>query len=606
MSANLAYAQRILSGQTFRLLAILPALDGDEPLQCECRCFEIGEAPPYEALSYVWGAQTPCVDIYCNGQWIQIGLPLACALKRLRYREATRTIWVDAICINQRDEAEKSYQVPLMGSIYALAKRVVVWLGPGHAQQTRRAFECVKLIATAFEQADQNYSVASAHWWRLCEQVHVPEELFDPLVVDSLRELFDRPWFSRVWCVQEIRLATDAHLIWGSDEVSWADLAVSASWIFGKAGAVGENESRNAVESPLVEIAVENAAMMREKASYRLLDALDQFRMFKASNPRDKVYGLLSMVSPRFEVEALDVDYNKSVGEVYADTVLAVIRLYSRLTAFAYITHHTDYDGPKPRHNNGKSAYRSWAPRWDKSPIAHPLGIPEELCPWSACGDHSATMVVDAPSTPERLCLKGTIYSKVNEVGDAMGYHNLIDPEYIGKYASGDPVRKHPIIAAFERIDANSPQERFARTLTRGCWGEADQYVQLSNEFIQTKHNEACSRFLSRLIHLQSFGDEGEYTFDSDSAQFKRDAYYACRQRRMFWTERGSYGLGPHSMRAGDSVVVLYGGNTPYVLRPRGREYIFMGQAYVDEIMNRELFQGSTSDVPEEKTFCLI
>ena len=59
-------------------------------------------------------------------------------------------------------------------------------------------------------------------------------------------------------------------------------------------------------------------------------------------------------------------------------------------------------------------------------------------------------------------------------------------------------------------------------------------------------------------------------------------------------------------MWPGDIVAVLYGGNTPYVLRPRGHEYIFMGQAYVDEIMNGELFQGSKSDVPEEKTFCLV
>jgi hypothetical protein len=74
----------------------------------------------------------------------------------------------------------------------------------------------------------------------------------------------------------------------------------------------------------------------------------------------------------------------------------------------------------------------------------------------------------------------------------------------------------------------------------------------------------------------------------------------------MFWTEKSSYGIGPHCMRSGDVVVVLYGGNTPYVLRPRGDGYIFLGQAYVDEIMHGELFHGSGICAPQEQIFCLI
>ena len=111
---------------------------------------------------------------------------------------------------------------------------------------------------------------------------------------------------------------------------------------------------------------------------------------------------------------------------------------------------------------------------------------------------------------------------------------------------------------------------------------------------------------MRRLLHLEDLGNEGEHFHNRDSIQFERDACRACRQRRMFWTESGSYGLGPQCMRPGDIVVVLYGGNTPYVLRPRKNEYIFMGQAYVDEIMNGELFQGPAVDIPEEQTFCLI
>ena len=549
------------------------------------------------------------------------------ALRRLRLQEAIRTVWTDAICINQQDNAEKSHQVPLMGSIYSLAKRVVVWLGQGDVQQTRRAFECSEIIASACHQFDQERGIKSSHWERH-EEVHLPRRHFSALVLSSLQELYDRAWFTRIWCIQEIRLARDAVVVWGDDEISWTNLAVSASWIFDKTDPLDVDS----LASLLVEIPVKNADMMRDKDMYPLLEALAHFRESEASNPRDKVYGLLNLVSPRCEVEALNVDYDKSVGEVYADTVLVVIRLYSRLTAFAHITHPVNYDGPGPedytnlKDYKGISEHRSWAPRWDDTAVARKLGDDEADCPWSACGANVAAVTVENPHEPTRLCLKGVVYDRVYEVGDIMDFHNQKDPEYIGDlksvcddehsdglvpdaedvYVVYDPTERHPYIKAFERTNVESSPERFARTLTAGCWGRAGQYLERFSTEMLTRHSAACVHVLLRLLHVQEFGDEGEYLHSADSLQFERDAYSTCEQRRMFWTEKKSYGLGPHCMRSGDIVVVLYGGNTPYVLRPRGNEYIFMGQAYVDEIMNGELFHDSGIRAPQEQIFCLI
>jgi hypothetical protein len=635
MPDPLSYAQRILSGRTFRLLHIAPAPDQHQQLECYCLPYNIDESPPYEALSYVWGNPNPSDELFCNGQSIQVGPSLSHALRRLRYQEATRIVWVDAICINQEDKDEKSHQVPMMGSIYSLAKRVVVWLGQGDAQQTRKAFECSAIIALACLDHDERQGIPSDHSTRH-EDVILPEKLFDPLILSSLKELYVRPWFSRIWCIQEIRLAADAQVIWGDDELPWFALAMSASWIFDKAGTIDarNGNSGDSMASLLDEIPVKNADMLRDKDRYHLLDALQHFREAESTEPKDKVYGLLNIVSPRSEVEALGVDYGKSVDQVYADTVLTVIQLYSRLTAFAYITHHVNYNGPgseddgnpKDHKREPRYRYRSWAPRWDDWAVAPPLGVPEDSCPWSACGEYKATKTVEGHMAPEKLCLKGVVYGKVIDVEGIMDFHNLSDPEYIGdpefteQSANGDeimadaedvnvisdPIERHPFIKAFERTDVNLSIGRFARTLTRGCWGPADDYLQLKNESVRARHIDACSHTMRRLLQLERFGDEGEYGHNPDSAQFQQNAYYVCEQRRLFWTEKGLYGLGPHCMQIGDIVVVLYGGNTPYVLRPRGDEYIFMGQAYVDDIMNGELFQGSASDVLEEQTFCLI
>ena len=57
---------------------------------------------------------------------------LYCAIKALRREHEPRAIWIDAICINQADIAERGFQVAQMSSIYAMAETVIVWLGKGN------------------------------------------------------------------------------------------------------------------------------------------------------------------------------------------------------------------------------------------------------------------------------------------------------------------------------------------------------------------------------------------------------------------------------------------------------------------------------------------
>jgi hypothetical protein len=625
MPGPLYYAQRILNGRTFRLLHVVPAIDQHQQLECTCRLYNIDDAPPYEALSYVWGSPAPSVEILCNGQSVEIGPELSYALRRLRPRDSTRIIWVDAVCINQQDDAEKSHQVPLMGRIYSLAKKVVVWLGPGNKQYTWRAFQVCKHIAIACYEVDRLRERDTGYW-----ELPLSERWFDLSTLRSLHELFKRPWFSRIWCVQEIRQAKDALVMWGEDEILWDDLYVSACFI-------GYNsmflDLSDHITSFSDHIPVLNAIKMGEKVTYRLLDALECFRDgFWASDPRGKVYGLLELVSSRFEVEALSVSYSKSVGQVYADTVLVDIQQHSRLTAFAHITHDMDYDGPGSRYHEdlknpkGISEYRSWAPRWDNMECAGKLGIDDADCPWSACGENLAAMIVTKPSEPTQLCLKGVIYGRVDEVGNVMQFWNLKDPEHANDpkfandsrdadesdldcadyWASFDPTGRHPYVDNLERTDVESSPERFARTLTAGGWGEDNEYIEGLSTEMQARHSAACVHLLLRLLHIQEFGEEGEYVHNADSLRFQIDARHACDNRRMFWTDKGPYGLGPHCMRRGDVVVVLYGGNTPYILRPRGDGYIFIGQAYVDKIMHGEIFHDSKIFAPQEQVFCLV
>lgn len=83
---------------------------------------------PYEALSYTWGGDSKPRHIICNNLQIDITESLFEALHQFRKQDRNRSMWVDALCINQSDD-EKSSQIPLMKHIYARATCVLIWLG---------------------------------------------------------------------------------------------------------------------------------------------------------------------------------------------------------------------------------------------------------------------------------------------------------------------------------------------------------------------------------------------------------------------------------------------------------------------------------------------
>ncbi|KAF2034879.1 hypothetical protein EK21DRAFT_55691, partial [Setomelanomma holmii] len=106
--------------EEIRLLDLQPAARLDDPLRGTLRHAKLHDA--YCALSYVWGQHV--------GDKSNIAInSLAAALRHLRQKYGRITIWTDALCIDQMNKDEKSWQVPLMKSIYSEAKEVHAWLG---------------------------------------------------------------------------------------------------------------------------------------------------------------------------------------------------------------------------------------------------------------------------------------------------------------------------------------------------------------------------------------------------------------------------------------------------------------------------------------------
>ncbi|KAF8847118.1 hypothetical protein BDZ45DRAFT_540435, partial [Acephala macrosclerotiorum] len=122
-----------------RLIALAPG-ERFSPVVCTSYPAYIHQHPEFEALSYTWGPKHSLKCIEFKSSLIYVTKNLEAALRRLRSTNATRHIWVDALCINQDDNTERSSQVSLMREIYSQASRVIVWLGEG-SHSTNSALE---------------------------------------------------------------------------------------------------------------------------------------------------------------------------------------------------------------------------------------------------------------------------------------------------------------------------------------------------------------------------------------------------------------------------------------------------------------------------------
>ncbi|XMA19283.1 hypothetical protein WAI453_012074 [Rhynchosporium graminicola] len=121
----------VLSTASIRLLELLDSPDDADKTILRLQTYDVKETPPFNALSYVWGRSTEVREVLCrnelkpNGALTSITPNILEALPFLK-AISKMPIWIDAVCINQRDRDEKARVVPIMGKIFGEA--VVVML----------------------------------------------------------------------------------------------------------------------------------------------------------------------------------------------------------------------------------------------------------------------------------------------------------------------------------------------------------------------------------------------------------------------------------------------------------------------------------------------
>jgi ankyrin repeat protein len=288
MAANKPFKHHALNldRTQIRLFRLLPA-DRSGNLAGTIAIYDFEHCPEYRAVSYTWGLPYPTREISLEGQSFTVRENLWQFLDAAR-DYAKDWLWVDQVCIDQSTVDERNHQVSLMAKIYAKAFEVLIWLGT-EAHGSGKAMEAI------------NSGVDSIHQYE-----------------SQVRSLFRRPYWDRLWILQEVLMGQNVLVLCGNQSFTWKGLEA----LFVPQG----------IEDGLwtYPVHIYNVALslIKEKASFkganrRLSYMLESFAGLQCEDTRDKVYGLLSLVRSS---GAIPVDYSKTSADVFFNAIQRIVR----------------------------------------------------------------------------------------------------------------------------------------------------------------------------------------------------------------------------------------------------------------------------------------
>lgn len=320
-----------------RLLTLLPGKFSSKiRVRLDTTRFTESHVPKFEALSYTWGSTDNPAYIFIGESGpkaLAITRNLAEALPYLRHESKPRVMWIDAICVDQKNLEERSQQVKRMADIFSKAVRVLVWLGP-ESDDSQLALDCLERIASNIEYDTVTHSLVAmtdeSHW--ADTSITVPLNTVELL---AICRFIHRPWFERLWIWQEVHLASrGAEVMCGGRKISWSALRSACFCLYYKPKPYfdqrGVFQKRiNAVTDLCV-----------DKSGLNSIDyLLHQSKHCICSDARDKIYALLSLL-PKHVAVKIEPDYTQGLYEAYKDAILSVIESTKSLVVLRTVESH--------------------------------------------------------------------------------------------------------------------------------------------------------------------------------------------------------------------------------------------------------------------------
>lgn len=423
---------RLPSETSIRLIALEHLLCED--IHLSLQTFELEEAPTYDALSYTWGdprcaylhLDSPetsigytqdCYEVRCNGSKFMVRRNLKDALDMLQWWYSTSPakqnfVWIDAICIDQTSILERESQVSLMDRIYRKASTVIAWIGQEDASTPDaltviERISSVPIISGSVDSASASDLIEYAKMFTtqdmLSPSAHISKLGIEPLSLKhwlGLIGFLHRPYFKRVWVVQEVTLANKLLAICGRRSFEWTALSKTllfialTNWVTQLHTEYLRvySQSDPGIYHRLLQLNLEPGygayyltQTRRETRNFnrlfRFATLLKSHRHCDASDPRDKIFALIGISrTPPFTTTGnpLRADYSISFEALYTKVTRMLPCSEGNLDFLSWREVVN-----KQRHT---SKLPSWVPDYRNALIPDSLNERSKTCNWNAHG----------------------------------------------------------------------------------------------------------------------------------------------------------------------------------------------------------------------------
>ena len=522
------------------------------------------ESPSYEALSYTWGNPEQICTVTLNKRPFQVTKNLEAALRHLRYKPQTRdtannyrVLWVDAICINQEDIEERNLQVRQMFDIYKYALRVLLWLGEGD-QDSDRAMTLMNKYPVLFPREQAGSGVVERYAafqgmqfqgnWQALEQ-----------------GFFTRPCWNRIWIVQEVAVAKEVIVVCGSYTIPWY---VLSSYV--------KHSNEKSPQSHPCKVIDGIRDKWQSGVSCLLHQLVLTLRDFNATIAVDKLYACLGLCLATGD-EDLYPDYSKATWQVYAEFTKHIIVQQKKLD-FICAMNNIKFTGGLP----------SWVPDFQSANFIGPIPL-----------KGLSTLVDDFLYNVSARKPMEVVFSDDLKTLQATGL--LVDHiDTIAPYWDPGPYFTDFIESIRKQFEEwrNFIVMEDKRSVSKRYGSYSAVQLALSKTLTADRlMNFYPNGYLSRLPPdegiFEVYVKRGPRDFKQDSGslgshlgwqqkwwyQIALNWFIGTLMHRCLALLRGGYiGLVPQSAKVGDVVCILYGCDTPVVLRPQDEDYSFVGE----------------------------
>lgn len=617
-----------------RLVTILPGVWVDD-IKCTLSHISLLDPPIYTALSYCWGDAKDTEDIYLNNQVFSATTNLKAALLQLRKLEYT-TLWIDAICIDQANIEEKSQQLPLIGSIYRNATTTIAWLG----EESRNSHLAFALIEKLWQEERQPSVIGRKQPAKEANK-NIVKSLNPPLVpveernsIAALLGLLRRPYWKRVWIIQELAFSQKIKIFCGGDGADWSALKVALQKV---------KLSYSTRVTPHVAFShVLNIQKFRRDTTnnkpLHFLDAIGRSQASLASHTHDKLFALVNLCYNGSEFIPIP-DYTQEIEMLCCDITMAAITSSKSLDVIVFLGNSKDgHRGP-----TWQPHWLAITPRWaslpDKRRLDYLLGkiklwdlppvgslpssysVPKR---WNASKNSQFSLELDGSVLRVKGFIIGSLSHSTSSFDGRPGNHSTAassDKSTLGQAKSPSHLRNREIFdhifKLFFEIGAST---RYTKETEEKTFKAFYSWFPKRAELLQETYPRLVSWFIEN-SEFQIYGKtlahwmKGPSTsilpknFDPRPSCFgtadvvPREYTMNIIQRSLEWnmrlmvTDNGRLGWANSKAGVGDRIAILLGCSVPVLLRERnGGGWLVVGDCVVNGLMNGEGLEGCNQE----------